>query len=204
MGGEPALGREAEMELVQALRARDEAAFMRLVDARSPGMLRVALAFVPSHAVAEEVVQETWLALLEGIDRFEGRASLKTWLFRVLVNIAKTRGGRERRTVPFSALTGAAGEDTDPTVDAAGHLPQRWDGAPEAVLQTREVLHRLREAISALPQRQRAVVELRDVAGLPADDVCRMLGLTQGNQRVLLHRGRAHVRQALADYLGAA
>jgi RNA polymerase sigma-70 factor (ECF subfamily) len=203
-----------ERRLVESLRAGDQRAFERLVDQHSPALLRVAMTHVGSRAVAEEVVQETWLGVINGIDRFEGRSSLKTWIFRILTNTASTRGPRERRTVPFSSL--APAEDEEPLVDAdrffpPGHAryPDHWSVGPTAwntpeggllAGETREVILR---AIGELPEAQRAVVTLRDVEGWPSADVCDVLQLTEGNQRVLLHRARTKVRTALEAYLGS-
>lgn len=203
----------ADVRLVRALRDGDETAFAGLVERWTPTMLAVANGYVPSRTVAEDVVQETWLAVLTGLHRFEGRSSLRTWVFAILVNLARRRGVRERRSVPFSALTR---DDTGPTVAAdrflppgdewAGHWsapPLAWD-LPESAALSGEVRHRLRVALDALPARQRAVVQLRDVLGLDADEVCTLLDLAPGNQRVLLHRGRARLRQALEDYMNEA
>jgi RNA polymerase sigma-70 factor (ECF subfamily) len=159
---------------------------------------------VPSRAVAEEVVQETWLAVLTGIERFEGRSSLKTWLFRILANKAKTRGQRETRTLPFSSF--AADGDEDRTAvpverfarGGAWATPPR--GVPEERLLAAETRGRVEEAIAALPPNQRSVITLRDVEGLPAEEACNVLGLSETNQRVLLHRARAKVRAALERY----
>jgi RNA polymerase sigma-70 factor (ECF subfamily) len=199
-------------ELLQRLRAGDEAAFMDLVDRYGPLMLRVALMHVSSRAVADEVVQEAWLGVLRGLDRFEGRSSLKTWILRIVANQARTRGGRERRTVPVSALTG---DDDEPAVDPARFRPfddPRYPGGwtlppaplPEDRLLAEETLARVREAISRLPPRQQEVILLRDVEGWEPEEVGDALGLTPGNQRVLLHRARSKVRNELEDYLGAA
>jgi RNA polymerase sigma-70 factor (ECF subfamily) len=171
---------------------------------------RVARAYVSTDAVAEEVVQDTWLAVIGGIDRFEQRASLKTWIFHILANKAKTRGTRERRTVPFASLAGA-GED-EPAVspdrfqrdgDAwPGHWatpPRPWED-PDRRLQSLEARERLRDAIGALPAAQQAVLTLRDVEGLEAEEVCALLDLSPGNQRVILHRARAKVRDALEQW----
>ncbi len=204
-----------DARVVAALRRRDEAAFVALVARHQPLMLRVAGTFVRSAAVAEEVVQETWVGVLNGIDRFEARSSLKTWIFRILCNRAKTRGVRESRTVPMSALgdTDAGGDDgaVDPScfLDAdhprwAGHWaaqPPAWDGLPERRLLHRETFDRVREAIVALPARQREVIVLRDVAGWEPEEVCAALEISAGNQRVLLHRARSQVRRALERYL---
>lgn len=196
---------------VAALAARDEAAFTRLVDHWASAMFRVARSHVSTDASAEEVVQDTWLAVLRGLDRFEGRSSLRTWVFRILVNTAKTRGVRERRTVPMSALTPA---DTGPTVDADRFrgpddaypggwkvFPAPWPSPEHGVLgdDARTVVV---AAIAGLPARQRTVVTLRDVHGFGADEVCTMLDLSPGNQRVLLHRGRAAVRARLERHFG--
>jgi RNA polymerase sigma-70 factor, ECF subfamily len=199
-----------ERRLVQALRAGDERAFMGIVERYNGALLRLALSFVPSRAVAEEVVQETWLAVIQGIDRFEGRSTLRTWLFRILVNRAKTRGERERRTVPFSSLASAEAASEEGLVDAdrffphdnpwAGHWsagPRPWGDAPEDRLLAKETTKVVTDAIDTLPAGQRAVVSLRDVAGWSAEEVCTSLGISEVNQRVLLHRGRTRVRNAL-------
>lgn len=197
--------------VVAALRDGDEHVFAELVTAYSNPLLRLAQDFVRTRSVAEEVVQETWLAVFEGIDRFEGRSSLKTWLFRILVNKAKSRGAREARTVPFSSLAptddeSAVPEDRfrGPDNQWAGHWaspPRALDTYPEHRLLAREVRGRIGQALEALPDSQRVVVTLRDVAGWDADEVCETLGLSEGNQRVLLHRGRAKLRAALEQYL---
>jgi RNA polymerase sigma-70 factor (ECF subfamily) len=173
----------------------------------------MALGHVRTRAVAEEVVQETWLGVLDGLDRFEGRSSLKTWILRILVNRAKTRGAREARCVPFSSLGPA--DDEAPAVDPArflgadhphwpGHwaaAPQSWAGVPDERLLARETLEHLRRAIEALPARHREVIVLRDVEGWDSGEVCAALGLSEGNQRVLLHRARSSVRAQLDAYL---
>jgi RNA polymerase sigma-70 factor, ECF subfamily len=209
--------RQSESEdarLVAALRRGDEAAFTALVRKHQSLMLRVARGYVRDARVAEEVVQETWIALLEGIDRFEGRASLKTWLFRVLVKRAITRGTRERRQVPFSALA-TDDEESGPTVDAdrflgaehprwPGHWtspPADWATMPEQRLLSRETLQLVQEAIERLPGRQRDVIVMRDIGGFSPDEVCAALDLTDGNQRVLLHRARGKVREELERHL---
>jgi RNA polymerase sigma-70 factor (ECF subfamily) len=194
-----------DTKLVERLRARDEQAFMELVRELSPSLLRVARMFVPTAAVAEDVVQETWLAVLNGIDRFEGRSSLKTWIFRILTNTAKTRGERERRSVPFSALDTEDG-GFEPAVERSrftgtGHwavLPRAW---PEDKLLAAETLSVIERAIERLPPTQRTVITLRDVEGWTADEVRNALELSETNQRVLLHRARAKVRNALEQYL---
>jgi RNA polymerase sigma-70 factor (ECF subfamily) len=196
-----------EQRLLAALRDRDENAFLDVVSRWRPGMLRVALGHVSTRASAEEVVQDTWLAVLEGIDRFEGRAALRTWVFRILINQAKTRGVRERRSMPFSSLArDEAGRD-DPSVDPdrflGAHHPQwphHWRVVPPEVrLQERELLRAVQAAIDELPPAQRAVITLRDVEGFPSAEVCELLGISEGNQRVLLHRARSKIRQALEE-----
>jgi RNA polymerase sigma-70 factor, ECF subfamily len=200
---------------VAALRRGDERAFAALVDLHTPALLRVAMAYVPSRAVAEEVVQETWIAVMRGIGDFEGRSSLKTWIFRILANVAMRGGSRERRSVPFAAL--AAAEDTgEPSVDPdrflpadhelfPGHwvlVPTRWPTPEEGLLsgETRAVIV---AAIDELPKAQRTVIALRDIEGWSAEEVCAALELSAGNQRILLHRARTRVRAALEDYFGA-
>ncbi len=202
-----------ERLLVDAVRRGDQTAFMRLVDDLGPLLLRVARMYVPSQAVAEEVVQETWIGVLNGIDRFEGRASLKTWIFRILTNIAKTRGGRERRSVPFSALAGAGGEERSVDPDRffpPGHEqargwalgPTPWEG-PEESLLSGETRKTVLDAIDALPPSQREVITLRDVEGWSSEEVRNAMDITETNQRVLLHRARSKVRGAIERYLNA-
>jgi RNA polymerase sigma-70 factor (ECF subfamily) len=206
-----------DADLLRRLRTGDEAAFAELVDRYGASMLRVARMYVPSQAVAEEVVQETWLGVLTGLERFEGRSSLRTWLFRILVNRARTRGERERRTVPFAALAGADADDDDPAVGPERFLPadhdrwpehwatppQRWDESPERSLQSAETLAVVREAVEALPPKQRTVITLRDLEGWDSDEVRNALDLTETNQRVLLHRARSKVRAALEAYFAS-
>ena len=201
---------DRDAPLLPALRAGHEEAFVAFVTRYHASLKRVARAYVSTDAVAEDVVQETWLAVIEGLDRFEQRASLKTWLFHILANKAKTRGVRERRTVPFSSL--GPGEEGEPTVspdrfqgegDAwPGHWaspPRAWED-PERRLASLEARERLRAAIATLPERQQAVLTLRDVEGLSAEEVSDLLDLTPGNQRVILHRARAKVRAELEDW----
>jgi RNA polymerase sigma-70 factor, ECF subfamily len=199
-------------ELVAALRRGDERVFAVLVDEYGPGMLRVAQMYVSSRAVAEEVVQEAWLGVIGGIGRFEGRASLKTWIFRIVTNIAKTRGEREGRSLPFSAVAGRDGEsdaavDPDRFLDAgrwAGHwtsTPSRWSELPEERLVGGETVGIVERAIAALPEVQRTVITLRDVDGWSSDEVRNALDLSETNQRVILHRARSKVRRALEEYL---
>jgi len=182
-----------ERALVLALRAGDEAAFTDLIDRYTPSLLRVASSYVRSRAVAEEVVQEAWLGVLRGVDRFEGRSSLKTWIFRIAINVAKTRATREARSVPFSALS------DEPTVDPERFLHGRWQSPPTSFerLEERDAIRCLEAAIACLPAQQRQVITLRDVCGLSSTEVCQLLSLSPENQRVLLHRARAKARAAI-------
>jgi len=195
------MGREDESALVAALRAGDERAFMELVEEYTPGMRRFALTFVHSPSVADDVVSEAWLGVVRGLDRFEGRSSLKTWIYRIVANIAKTRAVREARSVPFSAFA----TDDEPSVEAERFAAEgSWASPPEpwrAVLDS-EARAVVDEAIAALPDRQRQVIELRDVEGWSSDEVRNVLDLSETNQRVLLHRARSKVRAALEAYLG--
>src|SRR3954451_574656 len=201
---------DADAELVARLRDDDESAFMELLDTYGATMLRVAKMFVKDRGTAEEVVQETWLAVLNGIERFEGRSSLKTWLFRILTNRAKTRGQRDGRVVPFSSLAGAD-EDNEPAVDPDRFLgpdspyPGAWAAPaqawPEEKLLEHETLEIIQRAIQELPDAQREVIRLRDVEGWDPMEVAAALEITDGNQRVLLHRARSKVRAALERYL---
>ncbi len=198
-----------ERELIERLRAGDEQAFMTLVEMYGPLMLRVALMYVRSRAVAEDVVQEAWIGVLRGIDGFEGRSSLKTWILRILTNQARTRGQREGRSVPLSSLEAADGEPAvDPerffgpeharTPGAWAVPPEPW---PEDQLLADETLEQVKAAIATLPPRQQEVILLRDVEGWDAEEVRDALGLSDGNQRVLLHRARSKVRTELERYL---
>ncbi len=207
-----------EQRLIARLRAHDEDAFMELVERYSASLLRVALLFVSTRAVAEEVVQETWLGVLAGIDRFEGRSSLKTWIFRILTNRAKTRAVREARSIPFSSLAQAELGDGEPSVDPdrflpsdhphwPGHwasAPQAWGELPEQRLLGAETRQVISDAIDMLPPVQRTVISLRDVEGWSSEEVRDALDLSEGNQRVLLHRARSKVRAALDEYLADA
>jgi RNA polymerase sigma-70 factor (ECF subfamily) len=202
-----------DLALVDRLRAGDEDAFMALVEKLQPSMLRVARMFVSSQAVAEECVQDCWLGVLQGLDRFEGRSSLRTWIFRILTNIAKTRGQREGRSVPFASL---AGDDLDaPSFDPAmflgdgetwaGHwssLPNDWRGIPEDRLLSAETRAIVARVLDELPPMQAEVLRLRDVSGWTSEEVRNALDLSETNQRVLLHRARAKVRRALDRYFG--
>jgi RNA polymerase sigma-70 factor (ECF subfamily) len=199
-----------DADLVALIRAGDEKAISQLVERWSPTMFRLARSFVDSPQSAEDVVQEAWLGMLSGLARFEGRSSLRTWTFTILVNRARTRGAREARTVPQPPLAtrdepgaydwfpGPGGEATRTwsSIDVAS----RWDTAPENAVLSRETLLQLDRAVSALPSRQRQVVTMRDVVGMSAEEVCAALGVSAANQRVLLHRARAALRTALAGY----
>jgi RNA polymerase sigma-70 factor, ECF subfamily len=192
--------------VVAALKRGDEAAFAALLERYGPTMLRIARSRVPNPAIAEDVVADTWLAVLEGIERFEGRSSLKTWIFRILVNTAITRGRKEVRSVPVSSLASDDEDGAGPTVEpsrfgadgAWAAMPAEW---PEERLLSREAGEVIEGAIRDLPPRQEQVVTLRDVEGWSAAEVAGLLELSEANQRVLLHRGRAKVRAALDAYL---
>jgi RNA polymerase sigma-70 factor (ECF subfamily) len=199
-------------ELVARLRSRDDAAFALVLDAWSGGMTRVARSIVSTHGSAEEVVQDAWLAVVQGIGRFEGRSSLKTWVHRILVNTAKRRALREGRQVSWSPVTG---EDDTPTVDPArfggpgdrfpGHwlaFPAPWP-SPEQGMLAGEVQAQVEAALAELPARQRVVITLRDVEGYGSDEVSSILETSAANQRVLLHRARAFVRGKLEEYFAA-
>jgi RNA polymerase sigma-70 factor, ECF subfamily len=206
---------DPDVELLARLRRGDELAFRTLVERYSATMLRVARLHVRDRQAAEEVVQETWLAVVKGLERFQERSTLKTWLFRILTNRAKSRGAREARSVPFSAVAAADVSGDDPAVDPDRFQgpndrwpggwaapPARWETLPQERLLSQEVLKRVEDAIERLPPAQRAVIRLRDVDGWDADEVCELLGLSHGNQRVLLHRARSKVRASLERYLG--
>ena len=208
-------GDAAEAALVVALRAGDEHAFRELVARHHAALIRLARASVSSDSVAEDVAQETWLAVIQGIDRFEGRSSLKTWIFRILVNRARSRGVREHRVVPLSSLGGDGAADAPAAVDPerfvqtgqrwAGHWcapPVPWTDEPAASAVGNETIDAVAHAIDRLPPQQREVVTLRDVEGWTAAEVCALLELSESNQRVLLHRGRSRVRSALERHLG--
>jgi RNA polymerase sigma-70 factor (ECF subfamily) len=200
-----------ETALIAALRDGDEVAFARLVDQHAPSMVRVARGYVPSREIAEEVVQETWIALLRGIDNFEGRSSLRTWLFAVMINIAKARGVRERRDADaaIAAYTGGTvdparfrtGDDPYPGHWKQGDEPSPFPQTPEGSVLGNELVDVARRELDKLPERQRIVVSLRDMLGFDSREVCEMLDISIANQRVLLHRGRAAVRQVLEHYL---
>jgi RNA polymerase sigma-70 factor (ECF subfamily) len=193
--------------VLAALRAGDESAFTALVEMYHTSMVRLAAGYVPSYAVAEEVAQEAWLGVLQGLDRFEGRSSLKTWIFRILTNIAKTRGARENRSQAFSSVFDDLPDD-EPSVDPdrfarEGHwllAPSGWGDSPEQKLEGAECQELIRQTIEALPANQREVIRLRDVLGFTSEEVCNTLEVSETNQRVLLHRARSRVRKALEEY----
>ena len=201
-----------DAHLARSLRDGDEGAFAELVSRYQSSLLRIAMIYVKNRSVAEEVVQETWLGVLQGLERFENRSSLKTWIFRILTNRAKTRAVREARTVPFSSL--ATDAEGGPSVEPerflgadsrwAGHWaspPTSWAEMPETRLASKETLHVIRAAIDALPPAQARVIVLRDVEGWSSEEVCELLELSEANQRVLLHRARSKVRVALERHL---
>jgi RNA polymerase sigma-70 factor, ECF subfamily len=199
-----------DTDLVALLRSGDEEAIAQLVERWSPTMLRLARSFVASPQSAEDVVQEAWLGMLSGLARFEGRSSLRTWTFTILVNRARTRGAREARTVPQPPLADRGEPSTYDWFPGSGDElartwssidnSSRWDTAPENAALSREALLQLDRAISELPARQRQVVTMRDIEGMSAEEVCATLGLSAANQRVLLHRARSALRTALAGY----
>jgi RNA polymerase sigma-70 factor, ECF subfamily len=204
---------QSEAQLVAALRSGDEAAFARLVDMYSPALLRMARMYVASDAEAEEVVQDTWLAVIKGLDRFEERSSLKTWIFRILMNVARTRGKRESRSIPFSSAFDSASAPGEPAVDPDRFLPDGHDQArqwaiaptpwPEQGVLTGETIDVIKREIERLPPAQREVITLRDVVGASSEEACNALGITETNQRVLLHRARSKVRAALEQEFDA-
>ncbi len=213
--GQEQPGASAEdWRLVERLRQGDEAAFAELIDQYHSSLLRLALAYVPDQAAAEEAVGDTWLGVLHGLRRFEGRSSLKTWIFRILTNRAKTRAQREGRTVPFSMLESL--DEAEPAVDpdrfnpldhtlwSNGWVdhPQSWEGLPEARLLSLETRAVIQKAIDGLPPGQRQVITLRDIDGWSSAEVCNVLDISETNQRVLLHRARSKVRHALEAYFG--
>lgn len=205
-----AAGKWSDAEMLTALRMGDESAFAALIERYNGSLLRLARLYVPSQAAAEDAVQETWLGVLRGLNSFEGRSSLKTWIYHILLNRARTRGQREARSVPFSTAFEADADTGEPAVDPSmftpdgwwGPHPRDWGTIPEERLlsqETREVIDR---AIAQLSPNQREVITLRDVEGLSSEDVRNALGVSETNQRVLLHRARSKVRQALEQYLG--
>jgi RNA polymerase sigma-70 factor, ECF subfamily len=206
----PAGAHRGEQQILAALRNGDESTFRDLFARSYPMMKRVARAYVDSEAVAEEVVQDTWLAVVAGIGRFQGRSAIATWMFSILTNQAKSHSARERRAFPFSAVAPSGDDlpavDPDRFQDQDGDWPGHWAAPPrpwqmpERRLLSLESRRHLREALAQLPERQRVVVALRDVEGLSADEVCDRMGLSPENQRVLLHRGRSQLRTALEGY----
>jgi RNA polymerase sigma-70 factor (ECF subfamily) len=193
-------------QTLAALRRGDERAFIELVQLHQPLMLRVARRYVRSSALAEEVVQETWLGVINGLERFEGRASLKTWIFRILTNRALSRAQREGRTIPMSSFEPAVDPDRfrpegDQWPGGWKSFPVSWDGLPEERLLARETLALVGEAIAELPERQHLVILMRDIEGWSAGEVCDALEISEANQRVLLHRARSKVRRVLEAYL---
>jgi RNA polymerase sigma-70 factor (ECF subfamily) len=196
-----------DADLLERLRAGDEAAFAELVAQHDGALRRVARTFVRTDAAADDVVQETWLGVIGGLDRFEGRSSLRTWIFSILVNQARTRARRDARSVPFSSLDADDGPTVDPDAFGAdGHWkssPPRLDGDPETGLLSAELREHLLAAVDALPAQQRTVITMRDIVGLSSAEVRDLLEISEVNQRVLLHRARAKVRAALADLVEA-
>ena len=203
-----------ESRLIASLRAGDEAAFVTLVERYNAGMIRVARMYVRERSTAEEVAQEAWLGVLRGLDGFQARSSLKTWIFRIVLNCARARAGREQRSIPFSAAGEALIEGAEPAVDSSRFrgrddpyhggwvsFPPSWGQAPEQRVLSREVRQLIGAAVDQLPPAQREVVVMRDVQGWSAEEVCQVLRVSESNQRVLLHRGRSKLRCALAHYL---
>jgi RNA polymerase sigma-70 factor (ECF subfamily) len=195
---------------LEALRAGDEAAFQSLIQRYHGPMFRLAITYVGDRGVAEDVVQEAWLTCLRSLDRFEGRSSLKTWLFGILVNVARSRRRKESRILPFASIFRRDDSDSRrPTVDRSRfgsdgmwrNGPQSWDNLPESKVLGDETLQHVRSAIDTLPPKQREVILLRDVAGFDAGEVSSLLGISAANERVRLHRARATVRQKLEEYL---
>jgi RNA polymerase sigma-70 factor (ECF subfamily) len=194
---------DSDEALLVRLRAGDESAFLVLVTRYNGSLLRVARTFVPNDAVAEEVVQDTWIGVVRGIDRFEGRSSFKTWLFRILVNRARTSGVREHRHDTFDPTEPAVSPDRFDASGAWAEPVTPWESDVDDRLVAASWGPTLRAALDGLPERQRDVVVLRDVEGLSGEDVCDVLGITEGNQRVLLHRGRSRLRAVLESELAA-
>jgi RNA polymerase sigma-70 factor, ECF subfamily len=209
-----ALNDSNDQEVLDALRAGDEEVFAQLVRRHHSSLLRLARVYVSNPATAEEVVQDTWIGLLESLDRFEGRSSLKTWIFRIMINTARKRRGKEARSIPFSSL-GPETSGDEATMDPdrfagsgdklPGHwtiTPANWDQLPEQRLISLETRRVVEEAIETLPPNQKEVITLRDVEGWTAEETCNVLQLTATNQRVILHRARARIRRDLESYFG--
>jgi RNA polymerase sigma-70 factor (ECF subfamily) len=195
--------------LVEHLRSGDERTFLTMVERNHRAMMRVAMGYVSSEAVAEEVVQEAWIGILQGLDKFEGRCPLRAWMFRILVNCAKLRGGREARSVPFSALESEDAEGEKRPIESfrppddprwPGHWAQGPDRWTDERLADAEALVRIKAEIEKLPPNQRQVITLRDIDDWDSAEVCEALQISEANQRVLLHRARTKVRQALASW----
>jgi RNA polymerase sigma-70 factor (ECF subfamily) len=195
---------DPDAELLARLRAGDEQAFVVLVQRYRASMLQLAAGYVPSQAVAEEVVQDTWLGVLRGLDSFEERASVRTWLFRILVNRARTTGARERRTVAIGAFEPAVDQARFNATGQWADPPERWLEEVDDRLTAEKMAGCVRQAVASLPARQREVVTLRDIEGMSSEEVCGVLEITEINQRVLLHRGRSRLRQALESEFGRA
>jgi RNA polymerase sigma-70 factor (ECF subfamily) len=193
---------ENDAEFLDRLRAGDEAAFVMMVSRYNTSMLRLARTYVPSDAVAEEAVQETWMGVVRGVDRFEGRASFKTWLFHILVNRARTAGTREHRNLSLTDAEPAVDPSRFDSAGAWAQPLQSWADADDRLVAA-TWSKCLRDALDILPPRQREIVILRDIEGLPSNDVCEVLGITEGNQRVLLHRGRSRLRSMLESDLAS-
>lgn len=212
----PSLASIDDAQLIKLLRGGNEAAFVALIERHHASMLRLARVYVSANAVAEEVVQEAWLGVLRGLPQFKEKSSLKTWIFRILTNCAKTRALREGRSIPFSSMQEYESEiqSNEPAVEGHRFIPaddpqgkgswathpQRWDNIPEERLLSQETHACIKHAVEALPPFQRAVITLRDIEGWTADEVCRSLEISEVNQRVLLHRARSKVRRALEKY----
>ena len=205
---------EGESDFIERLRNGNEEAFVFLVDQYHRTMFRLAMIYVPKQAGAEEVVQEAWVGVLQGLDRFEGRSSLKTWIFRILTNCAKTYALREGRSIPFSSLADMEIDSDEPTVDPDRFfpptarktgtwisLPENWDEFPEERLLSQEISAQIESAIEGLSLNQRTVITLHDIEGWTSEEICGVLGVSVTNQRVLLHRARSKVRRALERYL---
>jgi len=208
-GGALAMLSAEDRGLVERLRSGDERTFLTMVEKNHRAMVRVALGHVSSEAVAEEVVQEAWIGILQGLDRFEGRCPLRAWMFRILVNCAKLRGSREARSVPFSALESENEEGKKRPAESFRppddpRWPGHWAHGPERWVDERladsEALLRIRAEIEKLPPNQRQVITLRDIDDWDSSEVCEALQISESNQRVLLHRARTKVRQALAGW----
>ncbi len=204
---------ESELHLLEMLRNGDESAFALLVERYHRAMLRLAMIYVAKQALAEEVVQETWMGVLQGLERFEGRSSLKTWIFHILANRAKTSALREERSISFSSLADGEFDANEPAVDAERFfppgalrpgtwisLPENWDEIPEKRLLARETYLCIESAIERLPVNQRMVITLHDIEGWTPEEICSVLEVSEANQRVLLHRARSKVRRVLERY----